>query len=271
MTPPRGIVLIQALVLVAALSAAAVLLLSRAETGTARDSAALATDQRALMLDAGEAMARAALADDFAHGFEPITDAPRPLGLGTVVLTVDDPQGRFNLNWLADGGDAAAVDALARLVSGLGLPPSTTQALAEALRADGAVLLPEQALASLSRDAADRLAPHVAALPVGSRLDLNRATGPLLAALLPGLSPADRARLRAARDRAPFASLAAAGTLAGAALPPDRFTVRPRFVRVTVTVRLDDRRQTRMTLFDLHPESGPSGERRVLWRMAADP
>ena len=133
MSPPaarrdRGFVLVNALVLVAALAATATLLLSRAERGRAQLEAAQLADQLTLALDAFDALALTRLAQDRGnsdHGNESWAQ-PRqalPLARGEVAGEIQDLQGRFNINWLSSPDNRLAQEAFARLLAQLGLSP----------------------------------------------------------------------------------------------------------------------------------------------------
>ncbi|QAX32069.1 type II secretion system minor pseudopilin GspK [Leisingera sp. NJS204] len=234
----RGFVLVNALVLVAALSAVAVLLLARAESGRARLQAGQEADQLALALDAFDALAITLLAQDRSATDHPgeawaRVQAEQALARGAVSGRIEDLQGRFNVNWLADPDNTAARAAFARLLKILALPPRTGETIRAALQPGGpqnraawarldppldpvgGALLDAGQLAGipgLPPRSYQRLRPYITALPGSSRLNVNTASPQVLAAFLPHLPPAALARLQTALPAAsPEAFLAAAG------------------------------------------------------------
>jgi len=229
----RGFVLVNALVLVAALAASAVFLLAQAELGRVRLMASRTSAQLSLHLDAAEALAVTRL-DAAADG------QPDHLGrawarsmqnvaldTGEISIQIQDLQGRFNLNWLTNPSNTAASAAFDRLLNSLGVSdqdgatiraflqpggPSNTSAF---LRVDppldpvgGALLMVQQLdqLPGLSERARARLRPHLTALPGDSRLNPNTATQDVLTAFLPRLTSPRIAQLIAQRSRQPFPS-----------------------------------------------------------------
>lgn len=233
-----GFVLVNALVLAAALAAAAALLLTRAETGRARLQAGQQAAQLTLALDAFEALAITRLSRGIASGTAWAAPVEAAELAGGAVLSgeISDLQGRFNVNWLADPQDSAAREAFARLLQRLALPPQAGGAVRSFLQpggpedraawarldppldpVGGALLSTHQlqGIPGLPPRAYARLLPFIAALPGDARLNVNTAPPQLLAALLPQLPPAALDRLAAGRRQQPFPSvqafLAAAG------------------------------------------------------------
>ncbi len=195
-----GFVLVNALVLVAALAAVATLLLSRAEQGRHQLETALMADQLALSLDGFDALALTRLARDQGQGTgqssgNPVTQArttpPLTLARGTVQGEIHDLQGRFNVNWLSDPDNTLAQTAFDRLLAQLGLPP---QIAADIRRFVTPGALREAQAPQLSLTAPSLNPQHLDPVP------LDPVGGPLLSgdqlADLPGLSPRAYARLR---------------------------------------------------------------------------
>ncbi|MBY6069028.1 type II secretion system minor pseudopilin GspK [Leisingera aquaemixtae] len=233
-----GFVLVNALVLAAALAAAAALLLTRAETGRARLQAGQQAAQLTLALDAFEALAAARLsrgAADSTAWTAPV-EAAELAGGAVLSGEISDLQGRFNVNWLADPQDSAAREAFDRLLKQLALPPQAGAAIRSFLQpggpknraawarldppldpVGGALLSTRQlqGIPGLPPRAYARLLPFIAALPGDARLNVNTAPPQVLAALLPQMPPAALNRLAARRRQQPFPSvpefLAAAG------------------------------------------------------------
>jgi general secretion pathway protein K len=233
----RGIALVNALVMVAAVSAVAAALMLDAAQSRQRIAALRDGDQAELNLDAAEHLAPLALERDWEedpdidHRGEPwaVEGYAAPIEGGVARGRIVDLQGRFNLNWLADPADIPARQAFERLLRNLGLPvalgrrvseymapggPSNPAAYAEGfppLRpAGGPLRMADELRLVEGLSAADhrRLAPHVAALPGVVRLNANTATPEVLAAMLPAAGAAALERLLEARRETPFESAA---------------------------------------------------------------
>ncbi len=242
----RGIALLNALVIVAALAAVAAGLMQMAASARARQQTGQDVWQAMLYLDAAQPLAGQILVEDaagdrgFDHGGE---DWARPrrfdVDRGTVTLRLRDLQGRFNVNRLANPADSAARQGFARLLAVLGLPAGLAASVAGHLSPRGPVdaavyarrpvpvlpsggaiaVIEEIRLApGMNAETFALLAPHVAALPAGSVPNVNTATPEVLAALLPGAAPAAIERLVALRTASPFTSTADFRARAGALL-----------------------------------------------------
>lgn len=216
MTQSRGFILVNALVLIGAMAAAALVLLVRAEQGRQRLSAGQESAQVALYLDGAVMLARQMLDRDGFTGMDhpgepwaqPVDGAE--IDRGQVSFAVTDLQGRFNLNWLAVVEDEQAEAAFLRLLRARGLPEDFAAAVMRALRPGGAgpVLDPMQldAFRSLPPESRARLAPFVTALPSDTQLNVNTANAEVLAAWVEGLSDdAARVLVQQARNQ-PFGS-----------------------------------------------------------------
>lgn len=270
----RGIALINALVIVAALSALASGLMLRAGDSRARLLTGQELWQAMLYLDAAEPLAPLILAEDTAREApfdHPLEDWGRPrvmeIDRGRVTTRLVDLQGRFNLNWLADPGDAAARRGFERLLARLDLPPALAVAVADHLRPDGPrntaayaarsipvtvaggpVVLPEEIRLAdgMTPDIWHRLAPFVAALPPDTALNVNTAPPEVLAALLPRASEAALARLIGMQRAGPLPDLRPVTALAGAAPGGfTRFTLQSRWFEAGIAAELGDTRVTR--------------------------
>lgn len=289
MTRSRGFVLVNALVLVAALSAVAVALLSRAEGARMRMMVATEAVQLELYLDAYEALARAVLDADLGavdHDGEAWARADTGLELdrGQVSGQLRDMQGRFNLNWLANPEDEASQAAFERLLVRLGVTPRAGEQIIAALRpggSDGAATgqsapvgpaedrpggtalmldqlpIPARAMA--------RLDPHIAVLPGDSQLNVNTTTSEVLASFLPEVNQAALGALLSTRQTAPFASVEefaerlveAVGADQAALLDEDRLSVGSIWFEARITAGLDGRVATRQIM--LHRLPLPAG------------
>ena len=275
MTRPRdaGAVLLNALVLVMAITSVSAGLLTLAVQGTAHQAALRADTQARLYLKAGEALVTEVLQKDWRDA--PGTDHPGeiwaiqgysvPIDRGTLSGQLSDLQGRFNLNWLSARNPLRYGRAFDRLIGGLGLPPALGTAIRGHLRRGGVPnpapyfnrplpIRPQggrigsvaalRTVPGMTDAAFDRLAPFVAALPQRSRLNVNTAPAPVLAALFPAAGPRGIARLQA---RAPFDSVAEFASALEAVSQPgapddlaaDRLSVTTEWFSARLEVRLD--------------------------------
>lgn len=215
---PRGVALINALLIVAALSAITVTLMQRSEAARARLGGMLEADQLGLYLDAAEQLAFGLLAQpvdgsDATHSGQPWAQPfiEEPIERGTVSLRISDLQGRFNLAWLnrlAQDEDsleerAMIFDAFAQLMQDVGLDQQARRRLRQALdpdlgqrvtawgRSTRPPTLPLLSIQQLrlvegvSEDDLRRLAPHVTSLPSQAGPNLNTISPEVLAAFLP--------------------------------------------------------------------------------------
>lgn len=244
----RGFVLVNALVLVAALAAVAVLLLARADQGRSRLGHSRAAAQLTLNLDAFEAFARLSL-EAAADGGPDHLGRPwarplpeMPLDQGATSGRIADQQGLFNVNWLTDPDHTPAQIAFDRLAQGLGVSDQDVATLRALLRpggppdtgafarldppedpVGGALLMISQLdrMPGLSPRGRALLRPYLTALPGDSKLNPNTADPRVLAAFLPDLSPADLAGLIARRQQRPFVSVELFLQEVGLARPED--------------------------------------------------
>ena len=195
---------------------------------------------------------------------------PFPAERAEVAGTIDDEQGKLNVNNLARDGGASPQDLVAfqRLLAAIGLPAAVAEAVLDWLDADGEPTAPNGAedqyylardpahraanravldLGELARvkglDAAAvaRLAPFVTALPEATPVNVNTAPPQVLRAIVPSLTPEGAARIVEARSRQPFASREA--FLRALPAPPSasinaQIDVRSRYFSAAATVRL---------------------------------
>lgn len=297
----RGVVLLNALLLVVAMAAAANGVLALAVGDTTRLAAIQQGDQAALYLDAGTPLVAHVLTTDWENGAEIDHEGELwategysvPIDRGVLAGRISDQQGRFNVNWLAAEENGAAQQAFARLVNFLDLDVALGRAVSDYLRPGGPsnptpyanrvlpVRAPGGPLVSVAQlrvvpgmtdDDFATLAPHLAALPIDSGLNVNTASAPVLAAVLPGAALRDIEKLLSERQGAPFDSPAAFSRRVGTALrrevtagpPPRDFRVASEYFAARLDVALDARRQSRMIW--LH-RSLASGKVTELYRM----
>ena len=157
---------------------------------------------------------------------------------GTISGRLHDLSGRFNINNLlnAEGGvDALQKERFGRLLDGLGIDRSLVNAVIDWLdanqqanfpgaeddeylsyespyrTADRPMVSPSELrlVKGVTAEVFQTLVPHVATLPRGSRINVNTATAPVLAALVEGVTPADAQAMVEAREEAPWESVAA--------------------------------------------------------------
>jgi general secretion pathway protein K len=134
----RGFVLVNALVVVAAVSALSVGVLRDFGAGLARLEALRDADRAGLALDAGAVLVTRLLNNDAAtdqrdHLGENwvMQDRSYVLDTQTLTITTEDLQGRFNLNMLLRPEATAVVVAFVRLAEARGIDPATTDAILE--------------------------------------------------------------------------------------------------------------------------------------------
>lgn len=274
----RGFVLVNALVMVAALSVVALALLSRAEDGRLQVLAMSQAVQLELNLDAYEALARAQLDADRA-GVDHMREAwarednDLPLERGRVAGRMRDLQGRFNLNWLTNPEDEASRAAFDQLLLQLGVASNVGEAIVAQLEPGGsssprsaratgvaedppggAVLMLDQL--TIPVRAMERLDPHVTVLPGESQLNVNTTTRQVLASFLPGANVAALDALLSQRRTEPFLSvddfIARAVETLGAEqaseIDRERISVGSDWFEVEISAILEGREATRLVV-----------------------
>lgn len=291
----RGIALLNALVMVAAIAALAAGLMIQAGHSHDRAAQISGSQQAALHLDAAQLLIDPVLradwrrAPDLDHLDEVWARAPLEADIdrGRMVARLADLQGRFNVNSLANASDASAARAFERLLRWLGLPVSLGPEIAGFVQPRGPVRPADYATRAvpvlvpggtvdrvealrLVRGMTEahyaRLAPFVAALPPGTPLNLNTASAEVLAAVLPVVGPADAARLVAERAVKPFINMADfderarrlihPGVIAQAQPPDGGFGVSTRWFEARVVLHLDGRVYRRNLTLERSPEDG---------------
>jgi general secretion pathway protein K len=206
-----------------------------------------------------------------------------PIEGGEVFGTVEDLQGRFNLNNLVDQDgqvDQASLEQFRRLLLALGLDPRLAGITADWIDADQDAAFPDgaedpiytglvppyrtanQLLSSASELAAlegidkaslDILLPHVVALPGRTGINVNTATGPVLQSLSEDISPEDVERLLAERAETGFADIS---TAFSSLVEPDvlnQLEETTSYFQLKVIVRIDTVRITYFSLLERSP------------------
>lgn len=231
--PDRGIALLNALIMVAAISAIATGLMLRAETSRSRVEHLQISQQAGLHLDAAEWLIDPVLRADWErdqnidHLLEgwSLAGFQADIDRATLAGAITDLQGRYNINSLSDPADLNAVQSFDRLLTTLGLPLSLGRDIAGFVQARGPALATEYAsrplplrpagapldriedlrlVNGMTAESYARLLPYVAALPPGGGLNVNTASPEVLGAMLPTTNPAGVAQLIADRGRLPF-------------------------------------------------------------------
>jgi general secretion pathway protein K len=232
MKPERrtaGFVLVNALVLVAALSAVAIAILTERQAATGRIALTLGAGRTDLVAEAGLTFAADLLrgdmqGDDVDHMSEAwsLSGFPAEVGEGLAIVSVSDLAGRFNLNLLRGDDPDTGVAVLARYFANLEIAPDTARLIAASMTAredirdvedplrfaTGDMVHVGDLVSLLGPDLARDIAPHVAFLPELQKINVNTAPPELLSALV----DADRDisnELAALRDRSPFADIGA--------------------------------------------------------------
>lgn len=224
-----GFVLVNALVLVAVLSAVAVAILSERQAATGRVDLTLKAGRAELVAEAGLTFAADLLRRDMqGEDLDHLTEAwslagfPAEVGEGVAVVSVSDLAGRFNLNLLRGDDAEIAAAVLARYFGNLEKSPDTARAIAASVTvredirntedplrfATGDLVHTSDLVSLLGSDVAAGISPHVAFLPAVQKINVNTAPPELLSALV----DAERdisTELAALRDRNPFADAAA--------------------------------------------------------------
>ena len=215
----RGVALITAIVLVAIATMLAVHIGTRAALDLRRTAGLLALDQGWHVALGAEAWAAEVLNDDD-NDTDNLAEAwaqplpPLPVDGGEVRGALEDMQGRFNLNNLVNGDrevNQTAVDQFARLLILVGAEPRWAPIMADWID-DGTVpLIPEgaedgtylsqnppyraanvlvttttemMALPGMTREEFERIRPYVAALPIGTKINLCTAKAQVITALV---------------------------------------------------------------------------------------
>lgn len=233
----RGVALITAIVLVAIATMLAVHIGTRAALDLRRTAGLAALDQGWQVALGAEAWAAQVLSDDaddnqsdhLAEAWaQPLPGLP--LDDGEVRGAIEDMQGRFNLNSLVDPQgetDPAAVERFQRLLQYVGAQPRWASLMADWLDTD---TMPEpdgaedgtylaqnppyrtanvlvttttemMSLPGMTREEFERIRPYVAALPVGTRINVCTAKAPVLAVLAQGTTDFSDADLLATNRR----------------------------------------------------------------------
>ncbi|MCG6902169.1 MAG: type II secretion system minor pseudopilin GspK [Rhodobacter sp.] len=283
-----GAVLINALVIVLAISTIAAALLTRAELARKHGTDAQAGHQLALYLDGIELLMPALLESttdgSAVHRGQPWARAglSYPIDRGQVAASIDDLQGRLNVNWLMRD-DPYVQDVFAQVFSQLHVPQSLLTAITDYLDSGGSgvtgsylsrdpPVLPRggplalvdelREVDGMTPDLFAILQPVLAALPMNSRINLNTAPDILLQAVLAPL-PAEVVGEVLNRETAIQSmselrqrTVEILETEDIDDLPFDRMTVNSNWFVADLTATLDGLRQRRRAVFFIDVTSG---------------
>jgi len=223
MSLQRGVALITAIVLVAIATVLAVHIGTRAALDLRRTAGLAALDQGWHVALGAEAWAAEILGEDVENDpdIDHLAEAwaqplpGLPIDGGEVRGALEDMQGRFNLNNLITPDripNPKAIELFGRLLLQVGAQPRWATIMADWLdmdtmpdpegaedgtylsqnppyrAANGVVTTTTEMLAlpGMTREEFERIRPYVAALPVGTRINLCTAKAPVLAALIEG-------------------------------------------------------------------------------------
>jgi len=199
-----------------------------------------------------------------------------PIEGGEVFGTIEDLQGRFNINNLVDGNgaiDEDMLEQLRRLLRSLSLDTRFAGLAADWIDSDRDASFPDgaedgiytaltpayrppnvaltnaselAALEGMDRETFSVLAPHIAALPAGTAVNVNTATPAVLQSLGENLSNADVEGLLSEREAAGFADIRTTFQSLVAPAVVDDLAESSNYFQLKVVVRIDT---VRVTLF----------------------
>lgn len=301
MSRTRGSAIVAALLIVAlvAVVGARVLMvqgmsisqsLARDDYDTARETASAGLHwARAILYDDGRRSSIDHLGEAWAQAMPPTV-----VGNATVSGTIEDAQGRFNLNSLAVNGkmDPVARSVFARLLANLGLSPGLAETATDWIDQDNELIsqnsaetdyymalqpgyrpssLPYGSVEELLRvrgfssSILDKLRPFVIVLPNSAPVNVNTASPELLSALVPALALGNASRIAGERQRSPFKSteefLDRVPDARGNKLPP--LGVQSEFFLVSGAVRQSNTFYQVMALVRREEPRWP----RIIWQM----
>jgi len=298
----RGFVLLNALVLVAAMAGVAAYIMAQSEAGRVRLSAAQTADQLEQYLDGFEAYAMMVLAQErssvtASDGSWRIDAAGLPLDRGEVSGSIVDLERKFNLNWLAIGNAPDLPDVLDQVLVAAkgrpGLADMVSEALfpgvpsnARAYRALDPPLDPVGGVLSVPHQLRDipgltptdlaKLDQVATVIPPDSKLNINTAAPEIIAAFFPNATLAQISRVLAPRNEEPFTSIDAfrqqVEIVQGVGIGTDTditlFTVRGTWFELTTTAKLQGHTARRTTVLE-RKRNGVLP--RVVWRVTQQP
>lgn len=284
MNKQAGFVLVNALVIVAAMAGAAVFLLARAEGGRARLEASQAAGHLTYYLDAFDALAITMLNADLNRGNVDHpgeawanSDIAVPLDRGKVAGAITDQQALFNLNWLNDTTYDAAQPAFDALLVRIGVSPRVGDVIRDFIQpggpankrrfaaqtpallpVGGAVLLFDQIgdIAGIRAQELERLRAVTTALPGALPVNINTAPYDLLVSLMPEIPGNIVIQILRTRESEPFQSIDSfvtaienrLGEELTDAFSTGRLSVESEWFRIDTQAELDGQQARRTTM-----------------------
>jgi general secretion pathway protein K len=299
MSRQRGVALITAIVLVAIATVLAVHIGTRAALDLRRTAGLAALDQGWHVALGAEAWAAEILGEDVENDpdIDHLAEAwaqplpGLPIDGGELRGALEDMQGRFNLNNLVTPDRIAnpkAIELFGRLLLQVGAQPRWATIMADWLdmdtmpdpegaedgtylsqnppyrAANGVVTTTTEMLAlpGMTREEFERIRPYVAALPVGTRINLCTAKAPVLAALIEGgTNFGDAEQLAANRKDGCFPTKEDLQNDPGWNAIKDIVDQKSDWFRAVTAVRIGT---SEFTLYSLIERNGPTAIRTVL-------
>ncbi|PCH98385.1 MAG: hypothetical protein COB84_02155 [Rhodobacteraceae bacterium] len=299
-----GLALINALIIVAALSSVAVLVLQRGHGARVRQSDSNQVAQIQSNLEGAETLARLILDADRAtseadHLGESWAQKNYTvaLGRGQVQITMTDMQAKFNLNWLTASDAVVAPEAFKMLMRDLGLPDTLRVAIEQWLSEDGpdamsrylnrnpriiprggAVNVMDELrhVAGMTPRYYAKLSAYVSAYSPQEGLNINTASLPVLRAFLSALPPSIGTGIIEARTAEPFENGKEITLWFQSVFKPDdyekvdigRFVASSRWFDAQISAKVDNTYMVRRVVFK---RSGETGKTRVKYRLITRP
>ncbi|WP_127105283.1 general secretion pathway protein GspK [Pararhodobacter zhoushanensis] len=273
---PRGMALIQALLIVAAIAAVATALMLRAERARERLDWRQGAEQATLYIGSAVSLLRTRLPDGPVNRRQ---DWARPrdgieIDRGFLAWEITDLSGRFNLNLLKADEDGRWHAAFRLLAEGQGLSDdAVTDILAEIdSREDAEPISAPLFLRGVvgdARDDWDALLPFLTALPRATALNINTMSDAVFAALTPDLPGLTRDAILRQVQREPADEIATLNTWiaqrfgdeVAAAFETLPLGTTSRYFEARIEARLDTLALRRSVVIDT---GGPEGDSAVL-------
>jgi general secretion pathway protein K len=291
----KGVALLTALLITALLATLAITLKWNNALDIRRTVVMLNRDQAVQVALGAESWVQNILRDDLADSAD--TDhlgevwasdlPPLPIDGGEIFGSIEDLQGRFNVNNLidADGDvDPLAVEQFQRLLMALQLDPRFAGIAADWIDGDDQASFPDGAedaiytgftppyrsanqllsnaselgaLEGMDKASFDILSPHIVALPRRTNVNVNTATGPVLQSLGENISAADVEGLLAARADTGFENIERAFTTLVTPAELQQLEDSSSFFQLKLIVRIDT---VRITYYSILERDGSRGD-----------
>lgn len=277
----RGVAMITAMLIFALLGIVAYGLLNDTALDARRSMVLINRDQAAMIAIGAETWVQDILRIDLSEtetdhlGEVWATELPGlPIEGGEVFGSVEDMQGRFNVNNLVDDRgevDEAALEQFRRLLVALGLDPRFAGIAADWIDSDVEPQFPDgaedpiyssyippyrtanrrladaselMAIDGMDRESFEILRPHIVALPGTTRINVNTATPAVLRSLSDTLSEGDVESLIAERQETGFSDVVASFSSLVEPEVVNQLEERSEYFQLRVSVRIDTVRIT---------------------------